>query len=139
MTRNLADSKDDIDKALAAIPNLARQLQDTDRRQTQASLGARRASTGAVTTNLAYGVWKRTALALYPTITSSIELYGPSGDLRSRFAFNLPEEPRPPFRAPDEAQADRFGWTARLGRSRHSLLRFFRSDGRCCTPVGRSA
>jgi signal transduction histidine kinase len=43
-----------------------------------------------VTTDLAFQIWKRTALALYP-ITSSIELYGPSGHLRSRFAFNLPE------------------------------------------------
>ena len=40
----------------------------------------------------AFQLWQRTALANYP-VTSSVELYGPQGDLRSRFAFNLPEDP----------------------------------------------
>ena len=114
MTRNLADSKDDIDKALAAIPNLARELQDTDRRQPPAeSLAGRRGSAGEVTTNLAFSVWKRTALALYPTITSSIELYGPSGDLKSRFAFNLPEDLTSIPRA-DERTCP-YGWSEPYG------------------------
>jgi signal transduction histidine kinase len=40
----------------------------------------------------AFRLWQTTALASYP-ITSSVELYGPDGQLVSRFAFNLPEDP----------------------------------------------
>ena len=40
----------------------------------------------------AFQLWQRTALANYP-VTSSVELYGSDGELRSRFAFNLPEDP----------------------------------------------
>ncbi|HEX5108053.1 MAG TPA: HAMP domain-containing sensor histidine kinase [Vicinamibacterales bacterium] len=43
------------------------------------------------TTDLAFEVWRQTALALYP-ITSSIELYDGNDNLVSRFAFNLPED-----------------------------------------------
>jgi signal transduction histidine kinase len=43
-------------------------------------------------TDRAFRLWQTTALARYP-ITSSIELYGPDGQLVSRFAFNLPEDP----------------------------------------------
>jgi signal transduction histidine kinase len=43
-------------------------------------------------TDRAFRVWQTTALASYP-ITSSVELYGPDGQLVSRFAFNLPEDP----------------------------------------------
>jgi signal transduction histidine kinase len=39
----------------------------------------------------AYTIWASTDLARY-LLTSSVELYGPSGSLVSRFAFNLPEE-----------------------------------------------
>jgi signal transduction histidine kinase len=42
------------------------------------------------TTDLAFEVWRQTALALYP-VTSSIELYDADGKLVSRFAYNLPE------------------------------------------------
>ena len=42
-------------------------------------------------TDRAFRVWRATSLASYP-VTSSIELYGPSGVLVSRFAFNLPED-----------------------------------------------
>jgi signal transduction histidine kinase len=40
--------------------------------------------------DLAFRLWRQTALA--DPITSSIELYGPDGNLVSRFAFNLPED-----------------------------------------------
>jgi len=43
-------------------------------------------------TDRAFRLWQTTALARYP-ITSSVELYGPDGQLVSRFAFNLPEDP----------------------------------------------
>jgi len=43
-------------------------------------------------TDRAFRLWQTTALASYP-ITSSVELYGPDGQLVSRFAFNLPEDP----------------------------------------------
>jgi signal transduction histidine kinase len=44
-----------------------------------------------VLTDRAFQVWQTTALAAYP-ITSSVELYGPNGNLVGRFAFNLPED-----------------------------------------------
>jgi signal transduction histidine kinase len=87
MTRHLADSKDDIDAALANIPNLDARLHESERAahgQTPDTAAA------SVTTDLAFSIWKQTALARDP-ITSSVELYGPTGTLRSRFAFNLPE------------------------------------------------
>jgi signal transduction histidine kinase len=40
----------------------------------------------------AFQVWRLTGLAEYP-VTSSVELHGPDGQLVSRFAFNLPEDP----------------------------------------------
>ena len=43
-------------------------------------------------TDRAFRLWQTTALARYP-ITSSVELYGADGQLVSRFAFNLPEDP----------------------------------------------
>jgi signal transduction histidine kinase len=43
-------------------------------------------------TDRAFRLWQTTALARYP-ITSSVELYDAKGQLVSRFAFNLPEEP----------------------------------------------
>lgn len=45
----------------------------------------------AVPADAAYAAWQGTALAAYP-LTSSIEIYDPSGTLVSRFAFNLPED-----------------------------------------------
>src|SRR5262249_8303686 len=42
-------------------------------------------------TERAYQVWQGTALGQYP-VTSSVELYGPTGKLVSRFAFNLPDD-----------------------------------------------
>jgi signal transduction histidine kinase len=44
-------------------------------------------------TDRAFRLWQTTSLATYPIITSSVELYGPDGQLVSRFAFNLPEDP----------------------------------------------
>jgi signal transduction histidine kinase len=44
-------------------------------------------------TDRAFRLWQTTALAAYPIITSSVELYGRDGQLVSRFAFNLPEDP----------------------------------------------
>ena len=43
-------------------------------------------------TDRALQVWRATALANYPPVTSSVELFGPDGRLVSRFAFNLPED-----------------------------------------------
>jgi signal transduction histidine kinase len=43
-------------------------------------------------TDRAFRLWQTTALGQVP-ITSSVELYGPDGQLVSRFAFNLPEDP----------------------------------------------
>ena len=43
-------------------------------------------------TDRAFRLWQTKALARYP-ITSSVELYGADGQLVSRFAFNLPEDP----------------------------------------------
>jgi signal transduction histidine kinase len=85
MTRNLEISKDDIDHTLAAIPDLRAQLREPERGR-----AGQTPDPSQVTTDLAFNVWKRTALEKDP-ITSSIELYGPNGTLRSRFAFNLPE------------------------------------------------
>jgi signal transduction histidine kinase len=51
------------------------------------------ATAGAETmTDRAFQVWRATALADYPPVTSSVELFGPDGQLVSRFAFNLPED-----------------------------------------------
>jgi signal transduction histidine kinase len=44
-------------------------------------------------TDRAFRLWQSTSLARYPPITSSVELYGPDGQMVSRFAFNLPEDP----------------------------------------------
>jgi signal transduction histidine kinase len=92
MTRNLDGSKDEIDTALAQIPDLAEQLRGRDRLPHEQGSSAPRTGAAPVTTDLAFSLWKQTALgsALDP-ITSSVELYGPTGTLRSRFAFNLPE------------------------------------------------
>jgi nitrogen fixation/metabolism regulation signal transduction histidine kinase len=48
-------------------------------------------TSGPPSSGAAYSVWASTDLARY-LLTSSVELYGPSGSLVSRFAFNLPEE-----------------------------------------------
>ena len=53
-------------------------------------------------TDRAFRLWQTTALASYP-ITSSVELYGPDGQLVSRFAFNLPEDPTAPPLSEDES------------------------------------
>ena len=42
-------------------------------------------------TDRAFQVWRITGLAMYP-VTSSVELFGPSGLLVSRFAFSLPDD-----------------------------------------------
>ena len=49
------------------------------------------AAAGPPSSRAAYTVWAGTDLARY-LLTSSVELYGPTGSLVSRFAFNLPEE-----------------------------------------------
>ncbi|MBM3776852.1 MAG: HAMP domain-containing histidine kinase [Acidimicrobiia bacterium] len=45
---------------------------------------------GVPDTDRAFSLWRRTSLSV--PLTSSIELYGPTGVLESRFAFNLPED-----------------------------------------------
>ena len=45
---------------------------------------------GPPSSRAAYTIWVNTDLARY-LLTSSVELYGPTGALVSRFAFNLPE------------------------------------------------
>ena len=46
---------------------------------------------GAVDTDRAFSVWRRTALAA-ARLTSAVELYGADGALNSRFALNIPED-----------------------------------------------
>jgi signal transduction histidine kinase len=69
------------------------------------SLTSAPAPEGGASTELAFRVWQSTSLALYP-ITSSIELYGPEGELMSRFAFNLPED----LTAPPRSDEDSCDW-----------------------------
>ena len=56
-------------------------------------------------TDRAFRLWQTTALARYP-ITSSVELYGPDGQLVSRFAFNLPEDPTAAAATAEEESCD---------------------------------
>ena len=125
MTQQLLQSKDEIDE----IRDLAAQLQALELgRSSGAAAGPRRAGAGQVDTDLAFSVWRRTALALYP-ITSSIELYDPNRNLVSRFGYNLPEEPDPPrpeaspARQPDE---DGCAW----GQVSTVVIRFFAEERR---------
>jgi signal transduction histidine kinase len=70
---------------------LEQSLRDIDRIPDLAELTAPvPANTEGINTDRAFRVWQDTALA-YP-ITSSVELYDPSGRLVSRFAFSLPED-----------------------------------------------
>jgi signal transduction histidine kinase len=72
----LQESRDEIDR----FPNLVELVTSSVIPGTEAL------------TDRAFQLWQTTALARYP-ITSSVELYGPDGQLVSRFAFNLPEDP----------------------------------------------
>jgi signal transduction histidine kinase len=71
---NLQDSRDEID-GLSGLVDLVSTPRGPDE----------------ALTDRAFQVWQATALARY-LITSSVELYGPDGQLVSRFAFNLPED-----------------------------------------------
>ena len=46
---------------------------------------------GALDTDRAFSIWRRTALAA-SRLTSAVELYGADGALNSRFALNIPED-----------------------------------------------
>ena len=46
---------------------------------------------GALDTDRAFSIWRRTALAA-ARLTSAVELYGADGALNSRFALNIPED-----------------------------------------------
>ena len=46
---------------------------------------------GALDTDRAFSIWRRTALAA-ARLTSAVELYGVDGALNSRFALNIPED-----------------------------------------------
>jgi signal transduction histidine kinase len=71
---------------------LERSLDEIDALAEQIDLTSPRVEGGpAASTDSAFRVWQRTALAVYP-ITSAIELYDADGRLLSRFAFNLPED-----------------------------------------------
>src|SRR5688572_21196194 len=50
---------------------------------------------GESSSDAAFQLWQITALKNYP-VTSSIELFGPDRAIRSRFAFNLPDDPTAP-------------------------------------------
>ncbi len=89
LRQQLEQSKDEID----AIQNLVAYTE-------RLPAGSKEASTDG-----AFRVWQRTALARYP-ITSSIELYDPDGELVSRFAFNLPED----LTGPPRSEEDKCGW-----------------------------
>ena len=54
-----------------------------------ASVGG--AGGGALDTDRAFSIWRRTALAA-SRLTSAVELYGADGALNSRFALNIPED-----------------------------------------------
>jgi signal transduction histidine kinase len=56
-------------------------------------------------TDSAFRVWQETELAM-AFITSSVELYGPDGQLVSRFAFNLPED----LTAPEQSDETTCDW-----------------------------
>jgi signal transduction histidine kinase len=131
MTTNLAESKGEIDAALATDAKLAQELDDTGWCGREGSDTGRRSESHQVTTDLAFSIWKDTALALSP-ITSSIELYGPSGCLRSRFAFNLPAGFTAPPRA-DEAPCPKNSW----GEAYGEVEPFF-ADERPMLHAGRS-
>jgi signal transduction histidine kinase len=61
---------------------------------------------GDTMTERAIRLWQGTALASYPPVTSSLELFGADGKLVSRFAFNLPED----LSAPQPSEENSCDW-----------------------------
>ena len=76
LLNQLTRSRDQID----AIPDLLAMT---------ASAGGQ--AGGALDTDRAFSIWRRTALAT-SRLTSAIEIYGTGGVLNSRFALNIPED-----------------------------------------------
>ena len=68
-----------------------RSLAEIDEFPGLADLVSARSPGDAGASEMAFQVWRTTALSTYP-VTSSVELYGPDGTLIDRFAFNLPED-----------------------------------------------
>jgi signal transduction histidine kinase len=75
LLNQLTRSREQID----AIPNLL------------AMTASEGGTAGALDTDRAFGIWRRTALAR-SRLTSAVELYGADGALNSRFALNIPED-----------------------------------------------
>lgn len=133
MTDQLSVSLLEIDQ----IPNLAARLRDVQAR-IDVTDGTKRAGAGQVNTDLAFEVWRDTALAIYP-ITSSIELYGADRKLVSRFGYNMPEEPAP-TPAPEEQGCD-WGPEALVGlvtRVYAEERRVLHAGRNICSPDGKS-
>jgi len=82
--------------------------------------------TAAPTTDRAFIVWSQTELSSYRT-TSAVELYGPNGQLVSRFALNLPEYTTPTYQAGRCADWELYEEVSPFGSSRRHVLRASRA------------
>jgi signal transduction histidine kinase len=82
--------------------------------------------TAAPTTDRAFIVWSQTELSSYRT-TSAVELYGPNGQLVSRFALNLPEYTTPTYQAGRCEDWELYEEVSPFGSSRRHVLRASRA------------
>ena len=109
-------------------------LSQIDRIPDLAGLVAGTSGSSEAQTDGAFRAWRATSLSTYP-VTSSVELYGPTGALVSRFAFNLPED----LAAAPRSEESTCDWEAY-----EEVAPFFAEERRSlhagralCTPDGR--
>ena len=87
----------------------------------------------------AFRIWSRTALAA-SRLTSAVELFGADGELRSRFALNIPDAVTAPRWTDPGCQWEVFGEVAPFGAEERRMLHaergFCEPDGGTHIPAG---
>ena len=119
----------------ATIQTLLRNgLTQIDRIADLAELVAGTSGSSEAQTDGAFRAWRVTSLSTYP-VTSSVELYGPSGALVSRFAFNLPED----LAAAPRSEESTCEWEAyeEVAPFFAEERRYLHAGRALCTPDGR--
>ena len=114
----LEDAKADIEN----LPNL------------ETLLAISRDEVGGTSTDAAFLVWSQTDLSR-SRLTSAIELYGPDGQLASRFALNVPEFGTDQSSAVARCQWETYGEAVTFGAEELAVLHAERS---VCDESGRS-
>ena len=83
----------------------------------------------------AFGIWNRTALAA-SRLTSAVEIFGPTGELQSRFALNIPDSVTASRWTGTGCQWEVFGEVAPFGAEERRMLHAERGF---CEPGGGAA